>query len=182
MEQSVDFASEIQKYFASSRRVDRGVRQAGFLVLRETSMPSVLVELGFITNKEEEQYIRSAAGQNQLAQSIYSAFKSYYRQQGVMASRVYVAPANATLTLASATMPAEEIVYKVQILSSDRQLPADSPFLKGYNAGWYKDGNLYKYTYGESADLKTIQAIQKELSKDFKDAFVIRMKDGQRLK
>jgi N-acetylmuramoyl-L-alanine amidase len=70
----------------------------------------------------------------------------------------------------------------VQILSSDKQLPSNSPFLKGYKADWYKDGNLYKYTYGESTDLKTIQNIQKEVSKDFKDAFIIKLKDGQRLK
>ena len=71
MEQSVSFASEIQKEFVAARRVNRGVRQAGFLVLKATSMPSVLIELGFISNHEEERYMRSTEGQNRLARAIY---------------------------------------------------------------------------------------------------------------
>ena len=66
MEQSISLASEIQKSFGACKRVDRGVRQAGFLVLRKTSMPSVLVELGYISNRQEEQFMRTAAGQNKL--------------------------------------------------------------------------------------------------------------------
>ena len=179
MEYSVGFASEIQKAFTSAKRSDRGVRQAGFMVLWLTGMPGVLVELGFLSNKDEEKYLNSAAGQNQLAQSIYTAFKKYKDQygpkQGVTASALSpISPISPN----SSTSP---IVYKVQILSSDKQLPANSPALKGYKADWYKDGALYKYTYGESTDLKTIQTIQKQATKDFKDAFVIKMQDGKRI-
>lgn len=74
MQQSVAFASEIQTRFASSRREDRGVRQAGFLVLRKTSMPSVLIEVGFISNRDEERYLASESGQQQLAKAISDAF------------------------------------------------------------------------------------------------------------
>ena len=79
MEQSISLASEIQKSFKSVRRVDRGVRQAGFLVLRKTSMPSVLVELGYISNRQEENYLGSADGQNALAEALYEAFSRYKR-------------------------------------------------------------------------------------------------------
>ena len=71
MEQSISLASEIQKSFGACKRVDRGVRQAGFLVLRKTSMPSVLVELGYISNRQEEQFMRTTAGQNKLAEALY---------------------------------------------------------------------------------------------------------------
>lgn len=82
MEASVKFARLIQKQFVSTaRRVDKGVHQAGFLVLREVSMPSVLIELGFINNRQEERYLASPSGQTQLAQSIYNAFKAYYRKK-----------------------------------------------------------------------------------------------------
>ena len=194
MEQSVEFASEVQKAFAAAKRVNRGVKQAGFLVLRAISMPGVLIELGFMTNKQEEQYMRSTEGQNQLAKSIYTAFKKYKEanthKPGVTASTTSPISSTSPISPISSTSPASpttnstegKIVYKVQILTSDKQLPANSPFLKGYKAEWYKDGSLYKYTYGESTDLKTIQTIQKEVSKDFKDAFIIRMKDGRRLK
>jgi len=187
MEHSVVMASEIQKAITSAKRTNRGVKQAGFMVLWLTGMPGVLVELGFLSNKDEEKYLNSTAGQNQYAQSIYTAFKKYKDQHapkpGVPASITNVpatsqaAPISTTST-ASTTSP---IVYKVQILTSDRQLPANSPSLKGYKADWYKDGNVYKYTYGESIDLKTIQNIQKQVTKDFKDAFVIQMRDGKRV-
>ena len=70
LSQSVNFASMIQKQFRqSARRMDKGVHQAGFLVLRETSMPSVLIELGYITNPNEEAYLLSEQGSSALAKS-----------------------------------------------------------------------------------------------------------------
>ena len=72
MSQSVSFATMIQQQFRqNARRADKGVHQAGFLVLRETSMPSVLIELGYITNPGEEAYLLSENGSSALAQSIY---------------------------------------------------------------------------------------------------------------
>ena len=78
MERSVKFADLIQKQFRNTaKRVDKGVHQAGFLVLRATSMPSVLVELGYINNANEASYLTSTAGVNALAKSIYNAFIAY---------------------------------------------------------------------------------------------------------
>ena len=75
MESSVKLAGLIQKQFRNSaKRVDKGVHQAGFLVLRATSMPSVLIELGYINNPAEAAYLTSKAGVNALAKSIYNAF------------------------------------------------------------------------------------------------------------
>ena len=82
MEKSVGFATAIQKQFKNTaKRIDKGVHQAGFLVLRETTMPGVLVELGYISNPEEEQYLLSNAGTTALAKSIYQAFARYKGQQ-----------------------------------------------------------------------------------------------------
>ena len=78
MEQSVNFAKLVQQQFKSTAgRVNKGVYQAGFLVLRATSMPSALIELGYINNVSEEAYLMSAAGQSAMAKSIYNAFKAY---------------------------------------------------------------------------------------------------------
>ena len=78
MEQSVNFAKLVQQQFKSTAgRVNKGVYQAGFLVLRATSMPSALIELGYINNVNEEAYLMSAAGQSAMAKSIFNAFKSY---------------------------------------------------------------------------------------------------------
>ncbi|MDR1674978.1 MAG: N-acetylmuramoyl-L-alanine amidase, partial [Tannerella sp.] len=207
LEQSISFASEIQKAFSSAKRVNRGVRQAGFLVLRATNMPSVLVELGFISNPDEERFMRSNDGQNQLARAIYGAFTRYKKEQDMKkgiysqagdARKVDLPPAEVkqpetvqpqpvrnrpeTATSGTPDAPTGQVVYKIQILLSDRKLPAHSPLLKGYKANCYVEGKVYKYTYGESTDQKVIQQLLKQVSKDFKDAFIVRFKDGKRIK
>ena len=78
MASSVEFAQEIQKQFrTTAKRTDRGVHQAGLLVLARTSMPAVLVELGYINNRAEEKYMNSKEGKAALAKSIYNAFVAY---------------------------------------------------------------------------------------------------------
>lgn len=90
MAQSVNFARLVQGQFRANHRIDKGVHQAGFLVLRETSMPSVLVELGYITNQQEEAFLLSENGSSVLAQSIYRAFLTYKQSKG----RVMALPDN----------------------------------------------------------------------------------------
>lgn len=81
MEQSVKLATLIQQQFRAAGRIDKGVHQAGFLVLRATSMPSCLVELGYITTASEQAYLTSDRGVNELAMSIYQAIKKYKATQ-----------------------------------------------------------------------------------------------------
>lgn len=81
MAQSVDFASIIQRQFRQAGRIDNRVHQAGFLVLKASAMPSVLIELGFISTPEEEKYLNSENGISTMANSIYKAFLSYKEGQ-----------------------------------------------------------------------------------------------------
>lgn len=84
MEQSVHLASLVQKQFRHTcKRVDRGVHQAGFLVLKASAMPSILIELGFISTPEEERYLNSEAGANTMANGIYRAFLNYKREHEI---------------------------------------------------------------------------------------------------
>lgn len=84
MSQSVHLASLVQKHFRNTcRRVDRGVHQAGFLVLKASAMPSILVELGFISTPEEERYLNTDAGTGTLADGIFRAFLTYKREQEI---------------------------------------------------------------------------------------------------
>lgn len=133
VEQSIGLASEIQKFFTSSGRADRGVRQAGFLVLRKTSMPSVLIEVGFISNREEERFLASAEGQSKLARSISDAFDSYKKsidnRQGALtvkkqASRSTLS-SNASAALAYSSDDAV-ILSEEDRLSADSNPPAGS--------------------------------------------------------
>lgn len=81
LDQSLDLASKIQYQFETLGRFDRGVKQAGFLVLYRTTMPGMLVEAGFLSNKKEEMYLMSDEGQDRIAFSIYKAFKEYKHER-----------------------------------------------------------------------------------------------------
>jgi len=88
IDRSVDFASIIQKQFHSySNRLDRGVRQAGFWVLHRSACPSVLVEVGFISNPAEERYLSSDQGQKETATAIFNAFVDYKRDHDKKSGR-----------------------------------------------------------------------------------------------
>ena len=90
MAQSVELAKFVQRRTcASAGRLDKGVKQAGFLVLRETSMPSCLIELGFISTPDEERFLNSASGVNQLGRGIYQAFVDYKRKYDTNVSVTY---------------------------------------------------------------------------------------------
>jgi len=81
LEQSISFAEKVEYNFNHlAGRRSRGVKQAGFLVLRETTMPSVLIETGYLTNKSEEKFMKSKRGQDELAFAIFKAFQSYKRE------------------------------------------------------------------------------------------------------
>lgn len=118
MKQSISLAKSIQKYYVSyAKRKNKGVHQAGFLVLRETSMPSVLTELGFITTPEEEAYLNSTNGINKLARSIFEGFLDYKQtQDGKLRPKVSVpqqqeeepAPAEAPQESAQEVSPQED--------------------------------------------------------------------------
>ncbi len=88
IDKSVEFSSIVQQQFVSHcRRSDRGVRQAGFWVLHRSACPSVLIELGFISNPPEERYLSSDAGQNEMAAAIFNSFVDYKREHDKKAGR-----------------------------------------------------------------------------------------------
>ena len=179
-EQSIKFADFVQKELVKCVKWrGRGVKQAGYLVLARSSMPRVLVELDFISNPEAENFLLSKNGQNRYAKAIFDAFSNYkadYDNKKLSNNR----PANATQKKQTET--AGDIIYKVQILTSSKQLKNNSPLFKGYKVDFYIENKTYKYTYGESTNLNEINKIKTSLTKDFKDAFVIKTKDGVRIK
>lgn len=207
MEQSVHLASLVQKQFRSHcNRGDRGVHQAGFLVLKASAMPSILVELGFISTPAEERYLNSENGTTTLARGIYRAFLSYKREQEIRltgASRTIIpndspAPAIAAETKAVAEAPDkktasrpvvvesatndEDITFKVQILTSSRPLTKNDARLKGLKGvDYYKEGGVYKYTYGASSDYNKVARTRRNISGQFKDAFIIAFKRGEKI-
>ena len=181
-EKSIDFASMVQKELVkTSKRKDRGVKQAGFLVLRKTSMPSILVELDFISNQEAEDYMLSQTGQKSLARSICNAFTEYKKEFDLMDQSSAIESAVTQPTQKQVIQDSNKQqgkIYKIQILASLKKLPDNSKELKGYKASYYIDGKYYKYTYGESQNWNEINELRKKITKDFKDAFIITFEDG----
>jgi N-acetylmuramoyl-L-alanine amidase len=81
LDESLELASMIQDHFRESAgRHDRSVKQAGFMVLFRTAMPSILIETGFLTNADEEEFLASAEGQDKMSLAIFTAFKDYKAQ------------------------------------------------------------------------------------------------------
>ena len=172
---------------------DRGVSSAGFLVLHKTVMPSILVELGFISNRNEESVISSKNGQKSLAKGIFEGFKEYYRLYGTKTIKEKGSKKKSKATAAvkpvaepvAATAVKEKVkqgepVFKVQILASSTKLTAKDSRLKGVKADCFQEGGMYKYTCGSSSDYNEIAALRKKLSATFKEAFVIAFIDGKK--
>ena len=206
MEKSVRLATDIQKQFRNTaKRIDKGVHQAGFLVLRETTMPGVLVELGYISNPDEERYLLTEAGTSALAKSIYQAFMSYKKKfdmgdttRPVLAKTPEKvqepAPAQKPKTQSKPQTPnkpkneptkstqSDKPIFKIQFLTSDKKLPAGSKLLKGLTpVGHYQEKGIYKYTYGDSHDYNKVLKTKRQISTKFKDAFIIAFKNGKKM-
>ena len=207
MEQSVELARCIQtQYTSHAKRQNKGVKQAGFLVLRETSMPSVLTELGFISTPAEEDYLNSVRGQQQLAQSLYNGFATYYKKVKKHAAAPLVtvneaaatpeatapvaplpetptvAPSAASTAATTTTATTAKPVFKVQIFTSPTKLkPTDKRLKNVQKPDYYKDGKTYKYTSGSSTNFTTINNLRRQLSKRFKGCFVVAFVNGERI-
>jgi len=127
LKQSTEFASMIQDQFrARAGRKDRGVKQAGFVVLWRTTMPSVLVEVGFISNAEEEKYLLTDAGQDYLASAIFRAFRDYKQ---TIDSRSGLKPNNNTAQSESVPPVKEDSAVKppVEVIKEEVAIPAPLP-------------------------------------------------------
>ena len=195
MSQSVHLASLVQKEFRQTgKRIDRGVHQAGFLVLKASAMPSILVELGFISNPTEERYLNSEAGKKALANSIFRAFQTYKEEQELrLNGNKPEQPSAATPGQSSTAKPANKPaktrpaakqppVFKVQILTSSKALSTNDKRFKGLKGiESYREDGLYKYTYGASTDYNEILRIRKNVARKMKDAFIIAFRNGKKI-
>ncbi len=197
MERSVDLARMIQRSVCDgANRPDKGVHQAGFLVLRETSMPGCLIELGFITTPDEERLLNNDSRVDDIARGIYEAFAKYKNKYDRSVSVPYRAkdseevnipkivpdqePAPMTRAVTRAEV-ADAPVFKLQIFVGSRNLRKGDAHFKGetdYDS--FQEGNLVKYTLGASTNYNEIYRLRKEKLDKFPEAFIIAFKNGQR--
>ncbi len=191
LEHSLRLSQLIQKQFAERvGRKDRSVLQAGFLVLWKTYMPSVLVELGYLSNPTEEKFLRSKKGQVYMASAIYRAFKEFKSEyesenQTIEYTDTETIYKNNNETVQSdvSVITEDQAIYKVQFYTSPQLLKTtDSRFKNLDNIWYYKHNGLYKYTSGNYTNLDSaIKHRNSVKSTGFKDAFVIAFYKGERI-
>jgi len=189
--ESLKFAGMVQKQMVNhAKRSDRGVHQAGFLVLWKTAMPSILVELGFISNADDCRYMTSQKGVEELSTSLYRAFVSYlgeYRKQtskSVNLSEIASDPSDSPITGPRQNSDATTGLpqYRIQFLLSKEPLKNnDNRIINLPDVQYYVEGGQYKYTCGNTSDYNEITKLQAEVRKRYKDAFVIAFLNNKKI-
>ncbi len=205
LDHSIMFAERLQSEFKAIGRHDRGVRQAGFLVLHQTTMPSVLIETGFLTNPTEEQFLGSKDGQVQMANSIFKAFKRYKNKLEGISEEVTndkvenTTPEPENKVVSNQKEPEEKkvtnnsadiqpdskgkVVFKIQFDMSDKPIPLNSSRFKGLKTDEYMHDGAYKYVTGNFInDFSGANTYKSEVRKlGFSTAFVVAFLDGERI-
>ncbi len=192
LNQSLEFAGFVQDQFRDrAGRIDRGVKMAGFLVLWQTSMPSVLIETGFLTSSREEKFLGSTLGQDYIASAIFRAFRSY--KQKIENNSHFEAVIRDTSSTAEtekkedpenlvpvSVKPGNELYFKVQVLSSRKKLDKSDPYFKDFpDVEIFEQGKWIKYAVGHSGSYHNIIDYCSTVKKTFPDAFVVAVKNGE---
>lgn len=209
LDQSISFATKLQAEFTEVGRYDRGVKQAGFLVLYKTTMPSVLIETGFLTNPAEENFLSSDESQTKMAESMFIALRKYKSElEGKVydEKEVFKKPtSNAPKVTPSVEKPKESpansnpiekekekefavndpttVEFRVQIETSDKPIPLNSSKFQGLPVQEYQQDKLYKYTVGSFPnDLVGAKEFRLEMQKKgYQHAFVVAFLGGERI-
>ncbi len=206
LKNSAILASKVQTNLVkNSKLTDRSVRQAGFWVLYKVTMPSILIELGFLSNAKEEQFLIKKSTQEMMAISIYNAIVAYKNQMDgtnyselSLTGAVLNGPApelkpdtkpNTNTVEKPASSATEKpavkkngVSFRVQIASSKENLSVnDARFKQAPNVKKYYENGLWKFTAGDEATFEAAAAIQRSIKPVFKDCFVIAFKDDKKI-
>jgi len=185
VEQSIELARKVENNFAGKlKRKSRGIKQLSLWVLHNTYMPSVLIETGFITNKNEGAYLNSKNGQTKIASAIKNAILEYKKEidQNV-GSSIIGTDIETIEALEDIPLVYEGVTFKVQIAASSKALEPKSYNFKGLSdISRTQSGSIYKYFSGSTSDLNAIKKSQDlAKSKGFPDAFVVAYKNGKQI-
>jgi len=193
LNQSITAANEIQKSFVSNlSRKDRTVKQAGFVVLKYTYMPSVLVETGFLTNKKEGAYLNSPKGQLQMSKAISKAIINYRNslnlsvntssslknKDNTEAKDVVVKPK------IDSKNNSGKVIFKIQIAASSNSIETKSFNFKNLSPiSREKEGSLYRYFFGETDSYNKAKKMKtKAIRKGYEYAFIVAFRDNKKIK
>ena len=202
---SIELASKVQTRFTNdAQRKNRGVKQAPYLVLHGAFMPSILIELGFLSNSEEGAYLNSEAGKNEMARGIANAIIDFKKQYHSASENIpartkqtpkeepkkeepakAVEPAKISSVDASKpeTITKEGVLFRVQIAASGNNVALTPENFKGLDKlTSIKEGNMYKYFYNETTDYDHARkALEVAKNKGFTSAYLVAYKNGKKI-
>jgi N-acetylmuramoyl-L-alanine amidase len=193
LEQSILFATYVETAFKQlSRLPSRGVKQAGFLVLRETTMPSVLIETGFLSTDTDENYLMKKENQQEMASTILKAFTNYKKevedpQEPVASATEEKSTKTSVKSPDDAQAPTTtkgslDIAYRIQVAASSKST-IDARYHNIEDLEVIKEGEMYKFLVGYFSSADAARPRLAALKADgFDGAFIVAYKDGQRIK
>jgi N-acetylmuramoyl-L-alanine amidase len=179
IDQSISLSSKVQNNLKEiNKRFDRGVKQAGFWVLYKTTMPGILIELGFISNPKEEIYLLSEKGRNELANSIFLGFKDFKNEFEVINKDLKPI---VIVEKKKDTVP--QVFYRVQFASYKKEKSMDFKKFRGLpEIKMYQHEGWYKYTAGNDTSFQKASELKQELvKKGFTDIFIIAFVNEMRI-
>jgi len=191
--QSILFAGKVEQHMQlSASRQSRGVKQAGFLVLRETAMPSVLIEAGFLSNSQEEKYLRTEEGQTEIATAIMKAFGDYKAEVEGTVNVVSTSTSTSTVTspppvppLSPAPAPpAGGVVFRIQLVATSKRIDTGRGEWAAlpYPFQSVEENGMIKYQIVAGSDLQEAARIKQDVrSKGFPDAFIAAYQNGRKI-
>jgi N-acetylmuramoyl-L-alanine amidase len=189
LDQSILLASMIQNNFANNlKRKDRSVKQAGFWVLHNTYMPSVLIETGFLTNKNEGAYLNSQRGQKEMAKEIAKGIITYKNSLALATdnSKKTIIEVDETgdINKKKEEKIYKDIIFKVQLAAVKRKISTKPSNFKGLkDVTRDKEKGLFKYYYGETSDYNKILLMKNyALEKGYTSCFIVAFKQGKKVK
>lgn len=184
LDQSLTLASFVQNRFKKSLdRKSRGVKQAGFVVLHQTYMPSVLIELGFLTNNTEGKYLNSKKGQEEMAKSITTSIIDY--KESLDAIYKVTKPKTTEVTKVTAKMEGDkvydDITFKVQIAAGSGDIELEPFNFNGLDQlSKNKTGEIYKYFFGSTSNYTLAQELREiAVEKGFGSSFVVAFRNKE---
>lgn len=177
LDDSIEAAAIVQKDLTANTKFrNRGVKEGNLAVLRLSYMPSILIEIGFLTNPKEAKFLSSRSGKEKTAQSIYQSLYSYVKSRDKNLSSFR--------ETGSKPKPADDSVhFKVQISASSRDLETLPKNFKGLqNVSKQKSGVIIRYYAGDTSSYQEIKQVQQQaLAKGFDGAFIVAFRNGEKI-
>ena len=209
LDRSINLASKIENNFKNKvHRKSRGIKQTPLWVLDAAYMPSVLIELGFLSNNEEGVFLNSDVGQNKMAQAIATAIIAYKKEYfGIQSDNTYQDTSTKKITENSTENSSKrtksklnieksvskksetriqnsEVIFKVQFAAGNKNIELNPSNFKGLKNVSVRtnNGSFYKYAYGATSDYNVAKQNLKEVkSKGYSSAYIIAFRDGKNI-